>query len=216
MSAKELLKRGVFMLLGICVTSFGLEVAVKADLGLSPLTTLAYAMNHIFPGVSLGIFTFLQQCCYILLTVLMLRREFKIYQLLMLPCSFLYGYVIDLSAMLLTSFSVSNYFARLVLMLLSCVIVAWGFSMILNSGVCLDANTSFVSALSKKINLTYSRVKMATDIITVALAAIVALAALHLVVGIREGTVTSAVIIGPLVGFFGRYISKLNRFFMSD
>lgn len=212
-SKKELCRRAVFMLLGICVTSFGLEVAVKADLGLSPLTTLAYAMHCVVPGVTLGVFTFLQQCCYVLLTLLLLRREFRPYQLLMLPCSFLYGYVIDLSAVLLQDLPVPNYFVRAALLVLSCIIVAFGFSMILNSGVCLDANTTFVHTFSQKTGLTYSKLKVATDVAVVVLAAAVGLVFLHAVPGIREGTVLSALIIGPIVGFFSRYLSKLERFF---
>jgi uncharacterized membrane protein YczE len=216
MSTKELVKRTVFMLSGICVTSFGLEVAVKADLGLSPLTTLAYAMHNVFPGISLGVFTFLQQCCFVLLTFLLLRQEFKLYLLLMLPCSFLYGYAIDLSAILLKSIPVPDYLIRMVLLLASCVIIAFGFSMILNSGVCLDANTTFVNALSKKTSFSYSKLKVLTDVIIVALATFVALAALHSIAGIREGTVISAVIIGPIVGFFSKYLSKMERCFTSS
>ncbi|MCD8332301.1 MAG: DUF6198 family protein [Oscillospiraceae bacterium] len=214
MSVVEAIKRFAFMLVGVFVTAFGLAACVKAGLGISPITTLAYALHTVIPSVTLGTFTFMQHCLFFLLTVLLLRREFKPYQLLILPSSFLFGRFIDWSEILLAPLPTPNYFVQIVVLLVSCVIVGLGFSMIISSGVALDANTVFLNSLSMRTGKPYSNLKVLTDLIIVALAALVALIFLHTVVGIREGTVVAAVAIGPIVGFFNRYLCKIERFFV--
>ncbi|MCD8376413.1 MAG: DUF6198 family protein [Oscillospiraceae bacterium] len=214
MSVVETIKRFAFMLAGVFVTAFGLAACVKAELGISPITTLAYTVHNVIPAISLGTFTFMQHILFFLLTVLLLRRDFKPYQLLMLPCSFLFGRFIDLSEYLLSPLPVPNYFVQAVVLLASCVIVGLGFSMIISSGVALDANTAFLNALSLRTGKPYSKLKVLTDLIIVALAALVGLIFLRTVVGIREGTVVAAVAIGPIVGFFNRYLCKMERFFV--
>lgn len=168
------------------------------------------------PSVTLGTFTFAQHVCFFILTVLLLRRDFKPYQLLMLPSSFLFGRFIDLSEYLLAPLPVPNYFIQAVILLASCVIVGLGFSMIISSGVALDANTAFLNALSLRTGKPYSKLKVISDLVIVALAALVGLVFLHTIVGIREGTLVAAIAIGPIVGFFNRFLCKMERFFVSN
>ncbi len=211
--APEIIKRAIFLVCGVFVTAFGLAATVKASLGISPVTTLAYALNQVIPGITIGMFTFFQHCVFFILTVLLLRREFKPYQLLILPSSFVFGRFIDLSGIILRPLPLPNYFAKIALLLISCVIVGLGFSMIITSGYALDANTAFLNALSYRLKQSYSKWKVITDIIIVALAALVGLVFLHKIVGIREGTLIAALIIGPIVGFFNPFVGKIERFF---
>lgn len=215
MTAVETVKRFVFMLLGLIVTALGLAICVRPDLGISPITTLPYALNQVIPSLSLGTFVFLQHVVFFVLTVLLLRRDFKPFQILQLPCSFLFGYFVDLWGILLRNVTPEAYWARILLLLIGCVIVALGFSLIYTSHVALEANTAFLNALSLRIGKPYSTLKILTDVIIVILAAAVALIFLHKIVGIREGTVIAALIVGPIAGFFNRRLARLEGFFVS-
>lgn len=215
MTASETVKRFLFMLLGLIVTALGLAVCVKPDLGISPITTLPYALNQVIPALSLGTFVFLQHVIFFILTVLLLRRDFKPFQILQLPCSFLFGYFVDLWGIVLRGLNPEAYWTRILLLLVGCVIVALGFSLIYTSHVALEANTAFLNALSLRTGKPYGTLKILTDVIIVVLAAAVALIFLHKIVGIREGTIIAALIVGPIAGFFNKKLARVERFFVS-
>lgn len=213
MTRTETIKRFIFMIIGLIVTALGLAVCVRADLGISPITTLAYALNQAFPALSLGTFVFFQHVAFFILTVVLLRKDFKPFQVLQLPCSFVFGYFVDVWEILLRSLTLDSYFARMFLLLIGCVIVALGFSMVYTSHVALEANTAFLNALSLRTGKPYGTLKTITDVIIVIMAAAVALIFLHKIVGIREGTVIAALIVGPIAGFFNKRLAFIERFF---
>ncbi len=215
MTAAETVKRFLVMIFGLIITALGLAVCVETDLGISPITTLAYTLNTVVPSISLGTFTFLQHLVFFALTVLLLRRDFRPYQLLQIPCSFLFGAFLDIWKYLLNDTLPTAYAVRFLVLLLGCVIVSIGFSLIFTSRVALEANTAFLNALCLRTGKPYGTLKMISDIVIVVLAAAVGLLFLHKIVGIREGTVIAALIIGPIAGFFNKKLAVLERFFTS-
>ena len=215
MSRPETIKRFLFMLIGLTVTALGLAVCVRADLGISPITTLAFALNKAFPALTLGTYVFFQHIVFFILTVALLRKDFKPFQLLQLPCSFLFGYFVDFWELLLRNLTLSGYAARVFLLLVGCVIVGLGFSLSYTSRVALEANTAFLNAFSLRSGKPYSTLKTLTDVLIVAMAAIVGLIFLRTIVGIREGTVIAALIIGPIAGFFNKRLAGVEQLFQS-
>lgn len=146
MTRSETVKRFLFMLVGLIVTALGLAVCVRANLGISPITTLAFALNKAFPALTLGTYVFFQHIVFFILTVTLLRKDFKPFQLLQLPCSFLFGYFVDFWEILLRSLIPGGYITRVILLLIGCAVVALGFSMSYTSRVALEANTAFLNA----------------------------------------------------------------------
>lgn len=201
------------MIVGLIVTALGLAVCVRADLGISPITTLAFALNKAFPALTLGTYVFFQHIVFFILTAALLRKDFKRFQLLQLPCSFLFGYFVDLWELALRNLSLHGYIPRVLLLLVGCVIVGLGFSLSYTSRVALEANTAFLNAFSLCTGKPYSALKTLTDVLIVVMAALVALLTLRTIVGIREGTIIAALIIGPIAGFFNRRLTGLEAFF---
>ena len=213
MSASETVKRFSAMLIGMIVGALGLAIFVHLDLGVSPISTLPYALSQAFPALSLGTYSILQHLVFFALIVILLRREFRPFQLLILPCSMVFGYFVDLWNLLLSWLTPENYFVRLLLLLVGCVIVSASFSLIYISHVALEANTAMLNALVLRTGKPYGTLKTISDITIVLLAAAVSLIFLHRIVGIREGTIISALIIGPVAGIFNKHLSKLERLF---
>lgn len=203
------------MIVGLIVTALGLAICVRADLGISPITTLAFALNKAFPSLTLGTYVFFQHIVFFILTVALLRKDFKPFQLLQLPCSFLFGYFVDFWEILLRGLTLNLYISRVILLLIGCAVVALGFSMSFTSRVALEANTAFLNALSQRTGKPYSTLKTLTDVLIVVMAAAVGLIFLRTIVGIREGTVVAALIVGPVAGFFNKRLAGMERFFTS-
>lgn len=215
MSRSETIKRYLFMIIGLFVTALGVAVCVRPNMGISPIVTLAYAMHNIVPSLSLGTFAFFQNVLFLILTAVLLGKHFKLNQLLQLPCSFLFGAFVDFWEILLRGPVPALYPVRLLLLLLGSTVIAFGFSIIVTSGVAIESNTAFTNALSFRTGKPYGTMKTAGDVTIVVLAAIVSLIFLHTVVGIREGTVIAALIIGPIAGFFKKRLTGLEKFFIS-
>ena len=215
MTAAEAVKRFLCMLIGLIVTALGLAVCVRPDLGISPITTLPYALSYVVPSLSLGTFVSLQHLVFFILTVALLRKDFKPFQILQLPCAFVFGSCVDLWGLLLGSLTPDTYIERILLLLLGCVIVAFGFSLIFTSRVALEANTAFLNALALRTGKPYGALKTISDVVIVVLAAAVALIFLHKIVGIREGTILAALLVGPIAGFFNRRLTWMERVFVS-
>ena len=203
------------MILGLFITALGVAVCVRPNMGISPITTLAFAMHHVIPTLSLGTFTFFQNIIFLILTATLLGKQFRPNQLLQIPCSFLFGAFVDLWETLLRGPVPSLYPVRLILLLLGSTVIAFGFSVIVTSGVAIESNTAFINALSYRTGKPYGTMKTAGDVTIVALAAVVSLIFLRTIVGIREGTVIAALIIGPIAGFFKKRLAGVERFFQA-
>ncbi len=213
MSVPEAIKRYTYMFIGLFVCAFGLAACIKADMGISPVTTIAYVLHELFPAISRGMFVFCQNMMFLVLTIALLRRQFKPFYLLMVPCSFLFGWFVDLGELILAPVPLPNYPVQLVFLLLANLIVGLGFSIMVTSGVALDANTVFVNALVYRTGKTYSKMKIISDVCIVLLSALIGLIFLHRVAGIREGTVISALLVGRVAGFFNKRLAGVEHFF---
>lgn len=215
MVRSETVKRYLFMILGMFITTLGVAICVRPSMGISPVVTLPYAMHSVVPSLSLGTFTFFLNVVFLILTAVLLGKSFPLYQLLQIPCSFLFGAFVDFWEMLLRGPVPTSYAVRLLLLLLGCTVIGLGFSLIVNSGVAIESNTAFVNALSFRTGKPYGTMKMVCDLCIVILASVISLLFLHTVVGVREGTVISALIIGPIAGFFNRRLTGIERIFTS-
>lgn len=69
-------KRGIVYILGLFIMAIGVVFSVKSELGVSPVTCLANVVHQI-SAVDLGICTTAVYCFYILVEVIILRRDFK-------------------------------------------------------------------------------------------------------------------------------------------
>ena len=97
---KEKAKRYLVFLAGLFISSLGVSLITKADLGTSPISAIPYVLSLHFP-LTLGQFTVAFSLFLILLQLLMLRRRFKAEHLLQIPISVAFGAFIDLTMVLL-------------------------------------------------------------------------------------------------------------------
>ena len=79
---KDMIKRYFFFILGLIINSFGIAFITKSALGTSPISSVPYVFSLRFDGFSFGGFTFIMNMLFILLQVLLLRKNFQLIQLL--------------------------------------------------------------------------------------------------------------------------------------
>ena len=110
---KRLALRYLYFVLGVAVNSFGIAFITKSALGTSQISSVPYVLSLQFPGISFGMCTFLFNLLFILLQVLLLKRDFHPVQFLQILVNLLFSGLIDLSMGALSFFQPQALWLRL-------------------------------------------------------------------------------------------------------
>lgn len=98
----EKFKRYLIFLVGLFISSLGVSLVTKANLGTSPISSIPYVLSLNF-SLTLGNFTIIFSLFLIALQLLILRKDFKLEHLLQIPISILFGYFIDWTMLIFRS-----------------------------------------------------------------------------------------------------------------
>ena len=88
------------------------------------------------------------------------------------------------------------------MLIISILLVAVGVTLYIEVDLLPMPMEGFTMALSKKLCLPFHRIKVAVDCIVVLIGVILSLIVFHRLVGIREGAVITAVVVGKLIAVF--------------
>lgn len=119
------LKRYLIFLVGLFINAFGVSFVTKASLGTSPISSIPYVLSLNFP-LTLGNFTIIFSILLILLQIVILRKNFKIENILQIPVSIVFGYFIDLTMYMLFWVDPQNYLVKLAALLVGCIARLFG------------------------------------------------------------------------------------------
>lgn len=197
---------------GLFFIALGVAFSIKANLGTSPIACMPYVLSITFPFLTVGGWTIVFNSFLLLFQILILRKDFEIKQLLQLLVLIVFGYLTDLTLYLVEFLNPSNYISQWVCCLVGLAILSFGVFMEVYANLISLPPDGFVMVLSEKLNKEFGRVKPFFDCTVVILAIIVGLFYSHNLIGVREGTVVAAILIGNFVKFykdiFGKYFNK--------
>ena len=214
MSKTETAKRYILCIAGLFFAALGVAFSKHGELGVSPISSVSNVLYCRFDDISLGMWLVIWNCVMIVGQVIILRRDFKLIELLQLPLSFLFGWFTDLGMIFVSLIPVDTYFARLLMIIIGTLVLSFGISLSVIANVIMNSGEAFVRAVSDKMHNEFCYVKIGFDIFCVLLAVTLSLIFFDLtVVGVREGTVIAAVFTGIIVKFFGSILKNpLDRF----
>lgn len=198
--------------LGMFVSCYGIAVTTRGDLGTSPISSPAYVTSLVNPKITFGMATFVLNVIFLLGQVCMLRKKFPPIQLVQLPIAFLAGVFMDLS-MFLTSFLHSGaYIWNMTLVLLGSAILGLGLAMTIYANLTYMPGDGWVKVIFETTGWNFGKIKVSFDTILVLIALAISLWGLHTIVGLREGTLVSAL----TVGIFADLFLKLFKYQKQD
>ena len=195
-------KRLFVYLIGLFCMAVGVVFSARSSLGVSPVGSLANVLFQIskdrgLTAVTLGYCTIATYCLYIFVEFLILRREFKPQMLLQLVASFLFGWLVNAATALLSFLpDPANYAIQMLYLLISIPLVAVGVMLYLSPNILPTPGEGMSMAISKKTGLSMGASKTAFDCSLVVLSALTSLIYFHALVGVREGTVICALLVG--------------------
>lgn len=204
----EKIKRYTIFIIGLFINSLGVSLVTQADLGTSPISSIPYVLSLNF-SLSLGEFTIIFSILLIILQVAILRKNFKIENLLQIPVSIAFGYFIDITMILLKDIDPQTYIMKLVYLIAGCAILGIGVYMEVLADVVMLPGESFVRSVIFHIEKEFGAVKIFFDSTLSLIAVGISFVFAGSMYGVREGTVIAAFLVGFVARNIGKKLDKL-------
>lgn len=209
MKKKELFRRYIVFIIGLFFAGIGVAFTKHSDLGVSPISSVANVMSLKYSVISLGTWLIIWNCVMIIAQIVILRKDFKLYQLLQIPLSFLFGWFTDLGMKCVSLIQLNNYLTKILMLIIGIIILAFGISLSVIADVIMNSGEALVKAVSEKSHLEFGYVKVGFDVFCVISAIILSMIFFDgKIIGTREGTIISALCTGIVIKFITKYIRK--------
>lgn len=210
----ELIKRYIFLLVGLFVNGLGVSFITKAGLGTSPITSIPYTLSLGFTP-TVGMFTLVFNIFLVILQVILLRRNFQLQNLLQLPIIALFSFFIDLTMSLLGFMQPETYAMKVVSLIVGCLILGFGVFMEMAANVAMLPGEATVRAVSDVFSTDFGKTKIAFDSSMTVIAAILSFIMFRHLDGVREGTIVAAILVGFIARLFKKYIGGIEKILIS-
>ena len=204
----RLVVRYLYTIIGIFFVGLGIAIAKQGDLGISPVSSVANVISIQFPVLTIGTWVMLWNCVMLVIQILILRKDFKIIQLLQFPLSFLLGWFTDLNLLWVKHIPADYYVVQILFVICSSLVLATGIIFMLVSNTVMNVGDALVNVISLKLNKNYGTVKIVFDVTIVTLSVILSFLFFGKLMGTREGTIITACLTGTNVKILSKIIKK--------
>lgn len=196
--------RYVVYLISLFIISLGASLSIKANLGTSPLICIPY-VSSLISNLTVGTTSFFFNILLILIQIILLRGGFEKRQYLQIIIGTIFSVFIDFTLMLVNFLNPMDYVSQMRVLLCSCFVMAFGVLLEIKTEVVYLLGDGFIVAVSKFLNREFGKIKPYCDVSFVIITVTLSFVFLGYLAGVREGTVISAIIIGPIVRLFKKY-----------
>ena len=206
-----LIKRYFFFILGLIINSFGVAFITKSTLGTSQISSIPYVLSLKFTNLSFGQTTFIFNMLFILIQLLILKKDFHPIQFLQVLANILFSFFIDISMLVLAWLNPQTLTLRILSLLIGCAILAIGISVEVAPDVIKVPGEGIVHAISRVSGIEFGKVKIRFDVTLIIMATLLSFLFFHKLNGIGLGTIISAVLVGPMISFVNRYLPGIGK-----
>lgn len=147
----------------------------------------------------------------IILQILILRKNFKLVDILQIPVSIIFGYFIDFCMMLLSFVNPQIYLWKLVYLFIGCIILGTGVYLEVLANVVMLPGEAFVRAVTVTWKTDFGITKIVFDVSMAVTAGVLAIVFFGKLQGVREGTVAAALLVGFTARTWGKLLSFLPK-----
>lgn len=223
-SKREWVRRYISFIFILFVIAFGTSLSIRANLGSSPISAPPYVLSLV-PGMPLtmGTIVICMHVLFIIIQILLLRRQYELRQLTQIFVSFLFGFYTDVT-MWMTSFMqipttlphAIGYPLQFIELLIGGGLLAFGIACEVRCDSLMLAGEGLPLALSKAVKKDFGKVKICSDTSLV----IIGVALMYYFFGhwdwkmIGVGTLVSMFYVGFMVRVFAPHISWLDIIFI--
>ncbi len=208
MKNPEMMKRYTMFLTGVIASALGIGLITKAGLGTSPVTSLAFVLTFVFPK-SLGTFTMIVNTVMFFMQAAIIGKGFEKIQLLQLPSALLFSACIDGWMRLFSFWQVHSYVGSVVMLFIGCTFLGLGIALEVIPNVLILPGEGLVRAIVHRTGFQFGHVKTSFDLSLVCAAILLSIFCKGRILGVREGTVAAALVVGSISHFFIRHLTAV-------
>lgn len=201
--------RWLFFAVGVALNSFGIALITKGALGTSPISSVPYVLSMQYP-FTLGEFTFAMNSLFIVAQALLLRRDFKLFQVLQILVNVVFSALIDVSMSALWWYDASTVAMQLVAVIVGSAALGFGVAVEVAPNVLMVPGEGIVRAISTVCHKRFGSTKVVFDCSLVAFAVILSFAFFGCLRGVGLGTLISALIVGRFVNFYNTHVPLIG------
>lgn len=209
---KEIVRNYLLFLIGLFIASMGVALSTKAGLGTSPVASVPYSISLLNHTLTFGWWLNLWSVIQILVQIALLRKNCKPIEItIQTILAFVYGYLTDVSCMLINGIQANSYAIQFVLMILSCFVLGLGIWIQFKGGVAMLPGEAMNRAISEVTGKRYENIKIFFDVLYIVAAAVICFLFLGKLKGVREGSIIAALLVGNIIKFYERLFKKLTK-----
>lgn len=151
-----------------------------------------------------------------MLQILILRKNFKLENILQIPVSIAFGYFIDLTMYLFFWVEPQNYLLKIVALLIGCGVLGFGVYLEVVADVVMLPGESFVRAIVQTWNTNFGTTKIIFDTSMAVIAAALSFVFAGKLNGVREGTIIAALLVGFIARLLGKKLEFIKLFLFPE
>jgi len=200
---------------GLFFLAMGVAVSANSDLGISPVNSLPYVVSAVTPDrlgpveLNPGNCVVIVFCSYILLQILILRKDFKPVNLFQILFSTIFGYFVNFTKSIVGDWAIPTYPGKLVMLAISIVFIAIGVVLYIEVELVPMPMEGLSLAIAGKTHVPFHNMKIVIDCVVVVAGALLSLVCLRKLVYIREGTIITALVTGKVMAIVKKPLSPL-------
>ncbi len=212
MNSKSLpLFRGELALcIAVLMNSFGVVLMLYSGAGISAISSVPFAFSEVWPVLTLGTWTYLFQGALVL-SLMVMRKKFVPSYLFSFVVGFIFGKLLDIHEAWINILPYTIPL-RVVYFVVSYCLLSIGIALSNRCGLPIVPTDLFPRELSDITGIPYPKIKIAFDVICLAVTAGLTLGFLHHLEGLGIGTIAAAFTMGKAIGFAGDVLDKHFRF----
>lgn len=198
----SLVRRWIMYVIGIYILTFGVSLAIRAGIGISPQSSMTRTMTLVYPPLSQGTYNFILELIMLFLTYLVLPKDFKLKNFASLIPAFVLAACLDLNLKLTEFIQLDVYHWKVVLLVVGDAALAFGLFMMIRANLVLMPIDMFVNTIFKRTGWKWGNIKTGFDCTLLITSALIGLAFLGEIKFIREGTILNAILVGQYIKLY--------------
>ncbi|MEG0592692.1 MAG: hypothetical protein RR512_05220 [Coprobacillus sp.] len=203
------IKRYILIVLAFMIVGTGCAFTLKANVGIGAWDALAKTTSDII-HIEVGTMGMAFNCLCVIGQIIILRKNFKLIQLLQIPLSVLFGTVINCGLSDLLVFPFDSFIGGVALYLVASTVCAFGVSIVMLLDEVTFPLEGFCVAITTIVPMKFHITRQLADVFSV-IAIVILTLVFSVPWSIGIGTIIGVLIFGPSLGIFMKLLKPVLK-----
>ncbi|WP_028041937.1 YczE/YyaS/YitT family protein [Candidatus Stoquefichus massiliensis] len=203
------IKRYLLIVVGFMIVGTACAFTLKANIGVGAWDALAKSTSEL-SGLEVGTMGMIFNCSCVVGQIVVLRKKFKMIQILQIPLSILLGSVINFVLYDLLVFEFHSFVGGILMYICASTVCAFGVAIVMLLDEVTFALEGFCMALVNVIPVKFHIIRQGADVLSV-IAVVILTLVFDIPWSIGVGTIIGMLTFGPTLGIFMKLFKPILK-----